>query len=143
NHVARPFPWAVVLLLVAAGFGPWSAGLWAQEDPPAEKAAAEPVSIGRVLLEKTNWLGWCFYAAEGTLSVMALSCALERTFNLRRRKLMPPRFVRRLHDLIARGEDSAENLLSLCEGSESPIAGILRAGVLRAGRPLPEVEKAI
>ena len=38
---------------------------------------------------------------------------------------------------------SAENLLSLCEGSESPIASILRAGVLRAGRPLPEVEKAI
>jgi biopolymer transport protein ExbB len=151
-----------VVLLLAANFGPWSAGLWAQ-DPPAEKAAAagsgqpatppskretleataEPVSIGRVLWEKTNWLGWCFYAAEGTLSIMALSCALERVVNLRRRKLMPPRFVRRLRDLVSRREDSAENLLSLCEGSESPIAGMLRAGVLRAGRPLPEVEKAI
>ncbi len=138
----RPFAWAVVLLLAAANLGPGSTRLWAQQDPPAEKSA-EPVSIGRVLLEKTNWLGWCFYAAEGTLSIMALSCALERLVNLRRRKLMPPRFVRRLRDLIARREDSAENLLSLCEGSESPIASVLRAGVLRAGRPLPEVEKAI
>jgi len=159
----RPFAWAVLLLLAAANFGPWSAGLSAQQGPPGEKAAAvasgqaatppskhetveaaaEPISIGRVLLEKTNWLGWCFYAAEGTLSIMALSCALERVVNLRRRKLMPPRFVRRLRDIVARREDSAENLLSLCEGSESPIASILRAGVLRAGRPLPEVEKAI
>lgn len=105
--------------------------------------AVEPISIGRVLWEKTNWLGWLFYAAEGTLSVMAMSIALERFFNLRRRKLMPRRFVRRLHDMIARREDSAENLLSLCDGSEAPIANVLRAGVLRAGRPLPEVEKAL
>jgi biopolymer transport protein ExbB len=157
----RPLAWAVVLLLAAASFNPWPAGLWAQQDPPAEKAAdsaqpakepakrepaepaPEPVSIGKVLWEKTNWLGWCFYAAEGTLSVMALSCALERLVNLRRRKLMPSRFVRRLRDLISRREDNAENLMSLCEGSESHIASILRAGVLRAGRPLPEVEKAI
>ncbi len=174
SHVLRkirPFAWAMVLLWAAVTFVPWSAGLWAQQNLPAGKAAttasgppattasgppaippskretleaaAEPVSIGRVLLEKTNWLGWCFYAAEGTLSIMALSCAMERVVNLRRRKLMPPRFVRRLRDIIARREDSAENLLSLCEGSESPIANILRAGVLRAGRPLPEVEKAI
>ena len=98
------------------------------------EAAAEPISIGRVLLEKTNWLGWCFYAAEGTLSVMALSCALERVVNLRRRKLMPPRFVRRLRDIVARREDSAENLLSLCEGSSrrSP-ASCGRACCGRAG----------
>jgi biopolymer transport protein ExbB len=171
SHVRQRWPiaWVLVLLAVAADLDFYSAALWAQQSAPSEKTAAaatsqpaasgqaatlpakresleataEPLSIGRVLLEKTNWLGWCFYAAEGTLSIMALSCALERMFNLRRRKLMPPRFVRRLRDLLARREDTAENLLSLCEGSESPIAGILRAGVLRAGRPLPEVEKAI
>ncbi len=153
--------WGAALLMSVVALG--SARLWADQAAAAEKppaadsaaaaaapakhqgleATAEPISIGRVLLQKTNWLGWCFYAAEGTLSIMALSCALERVVNLRRRKLMPPRFVRRLRDLIARREDSAENLMSLCEGSESAIANILRAGVLRAGRPLPEVEKAI
>lgn len=153
--------WGAALLMSVVALG--SARLWADQAAAAEKppaadsaaaaaapakhqgleATAEPISIGRVLLQKTNWLGWCFYAAEGTLSIMALSLALERVVNLRRRKLMPPRFVRRLRDLIARREDSAENLMSLCEGSESAIANILRAGVLRAGRPLPEVEKAI
>lgn len=105
--------------------------------------ALQPIAIGRVLWEKTNWLGWLFYAAEGTLSIMAMSTALERLFSLRRRRLMPSRFVRRLRDLVARREDTAENLFSLCEGSESPIANVLRGGVLRAGRPLPEVEKAL
>ena len=59
------------------------------------------VSIGRVLFEKTNWLGWMFYAAEGSLSVMAMTVVLERLVNLRRRKLVPRRFVRRLRDLVS------------------------------------------
>ncbi len=101
------------------------------------------VSIGRVLFEKTNWLGWMFYAAEGSLSVMAMTVVLERLVNLRRRKLVPRRFVRRLRDLIARREDSVENLRTVCESSETPIGDVLMAGVMRAGRPLPEVEKAI
>ncbi len=107
------------------------------------ESKVDPVSIGRVLFQKTNWLGWMFYAAESTLSVMALTITLERLFSLRRRKLMPSRFVRRLRDLIARREDTPENFFTLCEGSESPIANILRGGVLRAGRPLSEVEKAL
>ncbi|MGA2032239.1 MAG: MotA/TolQ/ExbB proton channel family protein [Thermoguttaceae bacterium] len=101
------------------------------------------ISIGRVLFEKTNWLGWMFYAAESSLSIMAMTVVLERLVNLRRRKLMPGRFVRRLRDLIARREDSLEHLRTLCESSETPIGNVLRAGVIRAGRPLPEVEKAM
>ncbi len=101
------------------------------------------VSIGRALLKKTNWLGWMFYAAEGSLSIMAMTVALERLVNLRRRKLIPRRFVRRLRDLVARREDSVENLRALCDSSETPVGNVLMAGVLRAGRPLPEVEKAM
>lgn len=101
------------------------------------------ISIGRVLFEKTNWLGWMFYAAEGSLSIFAMTVVLERLVNLRRRKLMPRRFVRRLRNLIARREDSTENLRTLCESSESPIGNVLMAGLIRAGRPLPEVEKAM
>ena len=101
------------------------------------------VSIGHVLFEKTNWLGWMFYAAEGSLSMLAMTVVLERLVNLRRRKLMPRRFVRRLRDLIARREDSVQNLRTLAEDSESPIGSVLMAGVIRAGRALPEVEKAM
>ena len=114
--------------------------------PPKHDALGnteQVVSIGQVLFEKTNWLGWMFYAAEGSLSILAMTVVLERLVNLRRRKLMPRRFVRRLRDLIARREDSVQNLRTLCESSESPIGNVLMAGVIRAGRPLPEVEKAM
>ena len=152
THLPRPLARTAVILAAALCLGLWSAGLQAEPDAApaaADKAheslenRADPVSIGRVLFEKTNWLGWIFYAAEGTLSIMALTITLERLFNLRWRKLMPSRFVRRLRDLIARREDTPENFLTLCEGSESPMANVLRGGVLRAGRPLPEVEKAL
>jgi biopolymer transport protein ExbB len=163
----RPLLGAAVLLALAC-WGPGNvarpaepdaaknkaAGVAPQAAPPEAPVAAavkhdalgnseQVVSIGRVLFEKTNWLGWMFYAAEGSLSIMAMTVVLERLVNLRRRKLMPRRFVRRLRDLIARRDDSVENLRMLCEGSETPISNVLMAGVLRAGRPLPEVEKAM
>jgi biopolymer transport protein ExbB len=170
---ARPFVWAAVLAAAACCPGPGCGALGAEAAPAPAKAApaaapspdkappapsspptaekrredlekaAEPISIGRVLWEKTNVIGWMFYAAEGTLSVMAMTLAMERFVRLRRRKFVPRRFLRRLHDLMARREDTAENLFTLCEGSESPISNVLRAGVLRAGRPLLEVEKAL
>jgi biopolymer transport protein ExbB/TolQ len=169
----NPRPVSGVAVAAAVCFGLWYADLRAEQAEPQAKPAeaaqdpstAEPpsppaakkedakkeelgntqqvVSIGRVLLEKTNWLGWMFYAAEGSVSVLALSVVLERFVHLRRRKLVPRRFVRRLRDLIARHEDGVENLRTLCENSESPIANVLMAGVIRAGRPLPEVEKAL
>jgi biopolymer transport protein ExbB len=113
-------------------------------EAPAEPAgAAKPESLARFLLRRTNWLGWTIYAAEIALSLVATTVMLERAVNLRRRKLIPRRFVRRLRDLIARREDSAENLRTLCENSESPIATVLMRAVVRAGRPLPEIEKAM
>lgn len=111
---------------------------------PSEAAGAQkPESLGRFLLDKTSWLGWLIYGVEIALSLVATTVVLERAVNLRRRKLIPRRFVRRLRDLIARREDSAENLRTLCENSESPIANVLMRGVARAGRPLPEIEKAM
>ena len=154
--------WAVLLAVTYPGLG--SAVLWAQppsktveparerpavaESTPgtgdvAEKKAAEQKSIGDVLLEKTNWTGWTFYAIEGSVSILALSIILERLFNLRLRKLMPRRFVRRVRELVARHEDTPDNLRNLCESFEVPIANVIRAGLLRAGQPLPQVEKAM
>jgi biopolymer transport protein ExbB len=133
----------------AAAPAPDKAAAAPASPPTAEKRreelqkAAKPESLGRFLLDKTGWLGWAIYAVEIALSLVATTVVLERAVNLRRRKLIPRRFVRRLRDLIARREDSAENLRTLCENSESPIANVLMRGVSRAGRPLPEIEKAM
>jgi biopolymer transport protein ExbB len=57
--------------------------------------------------------------------------------------VLPPEFVQALRELRRREEDTADELLQLAERSKSPIAEILKAGALRAGRPVPEVEKAM
>jgi biopolymer transport protein ExbB len=48
-----------------------------------------------------------------------------------------------LQGLIRAGDDEPENYRRLCESSPSPLAAVLRAGLVRAGRPLLEVEKAM
>ena len=84
-----------------------------------------------------------FLLVLGLFSLLALAVILERLTNLTVRKLMPPDFVRGLQELIRRKEDDPRMFRELCERHPSTIATILKAGVLRAGRPLPEVEKAM
>jgi len=90
-----------------------------------------------VLLEKTNWLGWTFYAARDALGP-ALSVALERLVNCGDEALAPA--VRPPPaDLIARRENG---------GTPGTCAKVRIADRQRAPRgrapcraPLPEVEK--
>ncbi len=56
---------------------------------------------------------------------------------------MPSHFVGGLRELLDSNEDSVDGFRRLCEDLRSPIAKIMNAGLVRAGRPLPEVEKAM
>lgn len=119
------------------------------DSPPAEpdssdkSAAGHPKkSIAQIML-KSGWVGILFYAILFLFSIISLTVALERLFNLRRGKLLPPKFKRALSDILIHHAGKADELRRLCETSDSPIARILRAGVLRAGRPLTEVEKSM
>jgi biopolymer transport protein ExbB len=76
-------------------------------------------------------------------SIVATTVALERLMHLRRARFLPAEFVAQLKELVARGEDNAESFRGLSQNSPAPVAKVLRAGALRAGRPLPEVEKAM
>jgi biopolymer transport protein ExbB len=84
-----------------------------------------------------------FLAVLGFFSLVALAVILERLANLSERKVMPPGFVRDLQGLVRRQEDGPAPFRELCERYPSPIANVLKAGLLRAGRPVPEVEKAM
>jgi len=76
-------------------------------------------------------------------SVVALTIALERMTKLTQAKMIPPRFVGGLGELVRRGDASADDFTKLCGQAPSPAASILHAGVIRAGRSLPEVEKSM
>lgn len=84
-----------------------------------------------------------FISVLGLLSMVALAVTLERLMNLTTSKLIPPGFVRELQELVGRRENNPKAFRELCDRYPSTIADILKAGLLRAGRPLPEVEKGL
>ena len=155
--------WTLALVMLIAVWGHGTAHLRAQPpaarsvgdlqspaegtpaEPDTDKQAADqrPESLGEMVFLNTNWFGLAFYVVLALFSIAAMAVTLERVVHLRRGRVMPGKFVRSLRNLISRKEDTLENLRSLSESSPSPVASILRAGVLRAGRPLPEVEKAM
>ena len=134
----------------------------AQDDAPAEDAAVADVadeekpadsatgSAGRkppeTLLEMIvagGALNIAFMVTLGVFSLAGVSVTLERLVNLTRAKVIPADFVRDLQELVRANENSSERFRAICQRSESPISNILKAALLRAGRPTTEVEKSM
>jgi biopolymer transport protein ExbB len=88
-------------------------------------------------------LNIAFMSFLGLISLVAAAVALERLANLTRGKIVPPNLVRGLDEHNRAGDHRVERYQALCEQHPSPLASVLRAGLLRAGRPLPEIEKAL
>ena len=85
-----------------------------------------------------------FLSVLGFFSLIALAVIIERLVNLTANKVMPEDFIRGLQDLVQRQQnDDPQPFRELCERHPSVIANVLKAGLLRAGRPVPEVEKAM
>lgn len=88
-------------------------------------------------------LNIAFMVGLGLFSLVGVSITLERMVNLTRGKIIPADFVRELQDLVRANESSAERFRAVCQRSSSPISNILKAALLRAGRPITEVEKSM
>ncbi len=137
-------PFVALFLLLAA-----AAPLAAAEGAPRGADQAAPAAARQApqtlleLIVAGGPLNVGFLAVLGLFSLVALTVILERLANLRERKLIPPGFVRDLQQLVRRKEDIPDPFLELCNRYPSPIANILKAGLVRAGRPVPEVEKAM
>jgi biopolymer transport protein ExbB len=74
-------------------------------------------------------------------SIIGLAVFLERLAFLRRKHLLPPRFVRGLRHAWQRGEFDAA--WRLCQQQDVPLARILRAGLLKVKAGPQEMERAI
>ena len=110
-----------------------------KSDAPARKAPETLLE----LIVAGGPLNIAFLSVLGLFSLVALTVILERLVNLTERKLVPADFVRELKELVRRQEDKPEPFRALTERYPSVIANVLKAGVLRAGRPVAEVEKAM
>ena len=144
---------ATVLLL--ALFGPILSGDEAADiaaappAPPAPRAAeavAEPTPEDESILDLimgTGLTGLAFVVALGLFSFIAVTVAIERLVNTRRAYIVPSSFVSELKKLVESDHSTPKDLKALCDRHDATVATILLAGVQRAGRPLPEIEKAM
>jgi biopolymer transport protein ExbB len=117
-----------------------------QAKAPATKSDIPARKVPQTLLELIvagGPLNIAFLGVLGLFSLVALTVILERLGNLTQRKLIPEGFVREMRELIRRQEDNPQPFRTLTERYPSLIATVLKAGLIRAGRPVPEVEKAM
>jgi biopolymer transport protein ExbB len=144
----------IALVLLSAGAAPAEgpdAGKVSDQAaaPSAGKGDAAPAEARKApqtlleLIVAGGPLNIGFLGVLGLFSLVGLAVILERLVHLRERKLMPEGFVLGLRDLVRRQEDSPKPFRDLCDRHPSVIANILKAGLLRAGRPVSEVEKAM
>lgn len=74
-------------------------------------------------------------------SIFALAVFLEKLWVLRRKRILPPEFIRNVEDLIRKQKIS--DALFLCQGDSSSIAKIFFAGLKNAGRGMWLVKESI
>jgi biopolymer transport protein ExbB len=103
---------------------------------------ADDQPLGKLILS-SGVFGLLFYSVLAIFSIAGMAVVLERLFRLIRGKIVPPALVIGLKNLAHEGQFNLQSLRTLCDASPSPAARVLQAGLMRAGRPLAEVEKAM
>lgn len=92
---------------------------------------------------------WELFVAGGLLmwpivamSLVVVTFGIERSIALRRGRFVPRGLREGIEQLGASGGLDAARLTRLCSDHPSVAAEVLRAMLARAGRPLPEIERA-
>lgn len=153
------FIWQLRAIVLAAGIG---IALWpllssAQEpgagsDGSIEPPAQTPVAQEALPLAEQEmpslWdlavQGGLFMIPIGVASVVVLAFAMERTIGLRSSKIIPVSLMNELQELDSDGSGIDPRVAyKVCQEHPSPLASIIRAAVLKIGRPHSEVEKAV
>lgn len=148
----------LALTLIGAGLARAQAPATTDADTPASASPADPLPAVEAdaaqaaapavdprlnlldLLIKGGWL----MVPIGISSVIALMVVLERCLALRRRRVMPRELLEGLADLGAvPGVMDPRAAYRLCQQYPSSAAVVIRAMLLRIGRPQSEVEHAV
>lgn len=142
------------LVLLALLLAP-NAAAWGQRDAdestaPATSQAKDLASpdVDEMAIPTKNLLqvihdGGPLMLPIGVCSFILLVFVFERTIALRRGRVIPRPFVRRLLEQIGEGQLDREAAAELCEANGSPVAQVFAGAVNKWGRPSVEVEQAI
>ncbi len=92
------------------------------------------------LLVKGGW----FMIPIGLLSMLVVTVAIERTLGLRRTRVLPDMLVQQLGQLAgSQGSFDPREAYRVCQRHPSAAANVVRAMLLKVGRPHSEVEHAV
>lgn len=108
----------------------------------ASTAADDMKSIGGMIVSGGT-LNVLFFGILGLFSLWAATVVLERLVNLRQETILPSGFVASVQVWAKSSTAKLSQLQAICDGKPSPATRVLRAGVIRAGRPMSEVEKGM
>jgi biopolymer transport protein ExbB len=106
------------------------------------KTAGEDTTIMEMIFE-SGPTGWVFMGVLGLFSLGGATVAIERAVNTRRSKIVPADFVRELNASLQNRDAGPERFQAICSNSVAPVSLVLKSGLLRIGRPLPEIEKSM
>lgn len=113
---------------------------------PAEGAAppADPTATVQMpsLWDLAVQGGW-FMIPIGIASVVTMVFTMERLVGLRKARILPRDLINVLRTMIAESSVSAQKLYEASQLRRSPLARVVKAAVLKAGRPQTEVEKSV
>jgi biopolymer transport protein ExbB len=110
-------------------------------ETPATPAATPDESIHFLSL---LWRGGFFMIPIFGMSVLAVTMAIERAINLRRGRVMPPQLISALGQLGASsGGFDPRKAYRICQQHPSVAATVIRAMLLKIGRPHSEVEHVV
>lgn len=114
---------------------------------PVATPAAEPLPLAEQEMPSLWDLavqGGLFMIPIGIASVVVFAFALERTIGLRNSRILPVSLMNELQELDSDGSGIDPRVAyKVCQEYPSPLASVIRAAVLKIGRPHSEVEKAV
>jgi biopolymer transport protein ExbB len=111
---------------------------------PAPAAASPTNNDGSINLIKLYFAGGIFMYPITALSILAATFVVERFLGLRRARVMPEELVTALGQLGgSQGGFDPRKAYRLCQQFPSAAATVLRAMLLKIGRPLSEIEHTV
>jgi len=111
------------------------------ETAPAKTAAPKSKQDEAPNLFQLWWKGGELMYPITFMSFVVVVFAIERSLALRRRKVLPPALTRSLGELASRpGGLDPRQAYKLCQQNPSTLATVIRAVLLKVGRPHSEVE---
>jgi biopolymer transport protein ExbB len=113
--------------------------------PEGEELDAALTADGKSDLNLFSLLlsGGIFMIPIGFLSVLVATFSVERAISLRRGRILPKGLVDGLSNLGSRGGFDPRQAYQLCKDYPSASANVIRAMLLKIGRPHSEVEQAV